>query len=710
MRRATIGLLFVMQLPVLSPGEEPVLKTPDADVDGESPHWAFTKPRAVEPPRIEGTEWPRDDIDRFVLSRLEASGLTPVADASRRTLVRRIYFDLIGLPPSPEQVEESLADKTSGALASLVDRLLDSPRFGERWGRHWLDVVRYAESSGMEFNFTYPHSWPYRDYVIDSFNEDKPYDVFLREQIAGDLLHSSETDSQESIDARRIAPSILAFVPKRHNSNGMEFRMDVVDAQIDTVLRSTLALTVACARCHDHKFDPIPNEDYYALAGIFLSTEPLYGTIRQKYSNNPTDLLPIGPEASVRHQEAEEHEKQIAETKELLAAKRSERKEAVDSAVRTGETSGRADALAIEIRDLVAELEKLEKAPENRPTYAMSARDSEKPTNAHVAIRGDFRRRGKRVARGFLSAVRVDGSPKIDPNSSGRLELAHWITSPRNPLTARVLVNRVWHHLFGRGIVTTVDNFGKIGARPSHPQLLDTLAIRFVDGGWSVKRLIRTIVLSRAYQLSSARDPSNTEIDPDNRLLWRATPRRLEAEAIRDAILSVSGQLDLSRPAGSTVRELGDQLVRGISPGKLQPPSRYRSVYLPIVRDYVPELFDLFDFPSPSLVSGRRAVTNVPAQSLYLSNSTFVAEQARNAAKRLVAATRKKSDGARVDIATRWALARPATEVESAEAQQLVRRVRELEALGVDREVEGWSAWFHTLFSTAEFRYLVDAK
>ena len=237
-------------------------------------------------------------------------------------------------------------------------------------------------------------------------------------------------------------------------------------------------------------------------------------------------------------------------------------------------------------------------------------------------------------------------APKIDPTSSGRLELAQWIASPENPLTARVMVNRIWHHLFGRGLVSTVDNFGMIGKPPSHPQLLDTLALRFMREGWSVKRMIRAIMLTRTYQLSSAPDAGNMKIDPDNRLLWRATPRRLEAEAIRDAMLAVSGQLDLTRPSGSSVTELGDKLVRGIPTEKIQPASNHRSVYLPVVRDYVPELFDLFDFPSPSLVSGRRAVTNVPSQALYLRNSTFVAEQAKHAAERLLASKEATSDEA----------------------------------------------------------------
>ncbi len=712
-------------------------------------HWAFQPPRPVELPPVRRVDWPRDDLDRFLLARMEERGVQPVDDASRRSLVRRVFFDLIGLPPSPRDVEAFVASDAPDALAKLVDRLLDSPRFGERWGRHWLDVVRYAESSGMEFNFTYPHAWPYRNYVIDALNDDKPFDLFLREQIAGDLMAARENDTPEAIEARHIAVSVLAFGPKRHNSGGVQFQMDVVDDQINTVTRATLALTVACARCHDHKFDPIPTRDYYALAGIFLSTEPLYGTIQQKYSNNPTDLLPIGLNAAARHAIAEDYEEVTKQIQETLAAQREELKKAAaaEHAAAAKKEEIEAQLLAVaarsvdgesirefevaeeELEEVAAALEKAsarvgerraavakleteaaerQKHQPSRPAYAMTARDRAEPADTKIAIRGDPGTRGDLVRRGFLSAVRVPDAPKINPQQSGRLELALWITSPENPLTARVMVNRIWHHLFGRGLVSTVDNFGVIGKTPSHPELLDMLARRFVREGWSIKRLIRSIMLSRTYQLGTAPSTSNMAIDPDNRLFWRATPRRLQAEAIRDTILAVSGQLDLRRPDGSSVTMLGDQLVRGIATEKIQPPSNHRSVYLPVVRDYVPELFDLFDFPSPSLVSGRRSVTNVPSQALYLCNSPFVAEHARHAARRLLALTAATDDAARVDLAMRWALARRPSDSERADALRLVDEVRNTESRSDASEERAWAAWFHALFSGAEFRYLVD--
>ena len=714
-------------------------------------HWAFVPPQKVAPPAVKQTAWPRDPvIDGFVLSAMEQKGVKPVNDASRLTLVRRVYYDLIGLPPTPQQIDSFLKDKSPDALAKLVDQLLASPRFGERWGRHWLDVVRFAESSGMEFNFTYPHAWPYRNYVIDSFNQDKPYDLFLREQIAGDLLPAQPNESPQAIEARRIAPSILSFGPKRHNSRGTEFQMDIVDDQINTVCRATMALTVSCARCHDHKFDPIPTADYYSLAGIFLSTEPQYGTIKQKYSNTPTDLLPLGENGPALHAAAEAYDKQLQETEKKLTEQTAALNKAKDAQklaaseyqkyeqlvattvvdpAQPNAIKGPSQAdvdkkkekldkanelvaqLSTEVTTLKSDVAKLKKNPAPRPQYAMTARDRKKPADTYIAVRGDFREKGDVVPRGFLSAIRIDNTPKIPASHSGRLELAQWITSEQNPLTARVMVNRIWYHLFGRGLVPTVDNFGLIGKQPSHPELLDDLALQFMQEGWSTKRMIRQIVLSRTYQLSSTPDPANQEIDPENHLLWRATPRRLEAEAIRDAILTVSGQIILDRPVGSTVTPLGDKLARSIPLDKLQPPSNQRSVYLPVVRDYVPELFDLFDFPSPSLVSGTRAVTNVPAQALYLRNSQFITDQARHAAERLLADKQLKDDTARVDLAMRRALGRTPTPEERAGALQLVQQVRESsDPPSKTIEVDAWAAWFQTLFMTAEFRFLVDAR
>ena len=689
-----------------------------------SRHWAFQPLQAFSVPEVDDVVWPRNVIDSFVLARLEEKNLEPVADGGRATLVRRLYIDLMGLPPSPDEMRVVVNDPNPDAIAKLVDRLLASPRFGERWGRHWLDVVRFAESSGREFNFTYPHAWPYRDYVIRALNADKSFQQFVREQIAGDLLPGKPDESPEDREDRLVAAGMLAFGTKRHNAGGMTYRMEIVDDQIDVACRAILGLTVACAKCHDHKFDPIPTKDYYALAGIFLSTQPLYGTITQKYSNNPTDLIPIGPGSAERHAAAEEYEKKVVaakkerDDKKIALTKAEEvKKEAAAKGEGDKETVREKEAVEAAIAALKAELAPFDAAladlEKNRPpppVYAMSARDRPKPADTKVAVRGNISQPGEVAPRGFLSAVSVPGVEGIDPKQSGRLQLARWMTSPRNPLPARVVVNRIWHHLLGRGLVESVDNFGATGTPPSHRELLDTMAVEFMNEGWSVKRAIRRIVLSRTYQLGCAVDESNEQADPENRLLWRSSPRRFPVEIIRDAMLSVSGRLDAQPPGGSSVTALGDQLVRGVDTGKLQPPSNHRSVYLPVVRDYAPEMFDLFDFPSSSLVSGKRSVTNVPSQALFLRNSPFVSEQAEHAARRLMADASVDTESEKIDLAFRWCFNRAPTPEEVGGARELLQSIRESDKNADDSEVKTWSALFVSVFSTAEFRYLMDIE
>ncbi len=707
-------------------------------------HWAFQPPQASTPPTVAQADWPQGMIDSFILAQLEAKNLQPTADASRETLVRRLYFDLIGLPPTVKDVRQYVEDQSVDAVDRLVDRLLASPRYGERWARHWFDVVRYAESSGKEFNFTYPHAWPYRDYVIEALNSDKPYNEFVREQIAGDLMPEAPYELPANRESRLIATSFLSFGPKRHSSGGTAFRMEIVDDQIDVTCRAILGITVSCAKCHDHKFDPIPTKDYYSLAGIFLSTDPLYGTILQKYSNNPTDLLPIGPNAQAKHDALIEYNKMVEAVEKPLTTKKAElttvneakktadkNKGAAEKQIAANQEAGIEEDSALkkkldeavaaakieadnitrlnaEILPLQAAVDELKKKRPPAPAYAMMVRDSAKPADVKVAIRGNLGSRGDLAPRGFLTALQVDDVPEINPKQSGRLELANWMTSKKNPLPARVIVNRIWHHLFGRGLVSSVDNFGLMGSKPTHPELLDTLAVKFMEEGWSVKRLIRAITTSHTYQLSCNSIDQNMQIDPDNKLLWRSSTRRLPAEVIRDAMLAVSGQLQIIPPEGSTVTGLGDKMVRNIDTKKLQPPSNHRSVYLAVVRDYAPEMFDRFDFPSSALVSGSRAVTNTPSQGLFLRNSEFVVEQSSYAARRLLAEKSATDDVSRVDLAVRWVTGRKALTVEYEEALKLIDPIRKSQAEIKDRDVAAWATLFQALFSTAEFRYLVD--
>jgi hypothetical protein len=639
-------------------------------------HWAWQPLRRTQTPPVIAADWPRTDVDRYILALLEQKGFRPVKDADRRTLIRRVTFDLTGLPPTPEEVAAFIQDATPGAFTKLVDRLLASPAFGERWGRHWLDVARYGESTGSARNLPYPQAWRYRDYVIKAFNHDKRYDVFLHEQIAGDLLPAK---SQEQRDEQLIATGFLALGVKDVNQRfKVRFVMDNIDEQIDTVTRSVLALTVSCARCHDHKFDPIPTTDYYALAGIFHSTDLCAG-VRNKMGGGGLDYY--DPQMLLQ----------------LGSAKRPDQ-------------------------------------------VALGCRDARVVGDTAIRIRGEAEKHGPVVPRGFLSALDVPNAPKINPKQSGRLELAQWLTTPKNPLTSRVMVNRVWHHLFGQGLVPSVDNFGVTGDAPSHPELLDNLAEQFVRDGWSVKKLIRTLVLSRAYQLGLEAPAGHVALDPANRLVWRHSPRRLEAEEIRDAMLAAAGTLNRSRFVGSPaqqlkVMELGNNGPQARSLSAQALVSRHRSVYLPLLRTLVPRALEVFDFAEQGMVTGRRDTTTVATQALYLLNDPFVRRQALALAKRL----HRQSDldeADRIHLAYRLTLGRGATAKEMvrvksylADYQTAVRKLGESApalrpARGAkkgkrragsgagdaiwpaDPQVRAWASFCQALLGSAEFRYI----
>jgi hypothetical protein len=599
------------------------------DIEKGRRFWSFQPPKKIAAPAVRDTGWPRGTIDRFLLAALEKKNLKPVADADPQTLIRRIYLDLIGLPPSPEEVEAYVKQSSSpGALAAVVDKLLASPRFGERWGRHWLDVARYAESSGRTANFAYPYAWRYRDYVIDSFNKDKPYNQFIREQLAGDLLPA---DSSRQKAEFLVATGFLALGPKAHDErNRRLFQMDLADEQIDATFQAFQGLTVACARCHDHKFDPIPQKDYYALAGIFRSSDTRYGTIRVFLNSHPSPLVDLPRDAGLPVPLEPLTEERRAAIEKQMKDLREQSREI---------TGQNAFLRRIFLRDRITTLRnQLSQydADSNPKAMAMGIREGRNISNSRLYVRGELDQPGETVPRGFPQVLTTK-QPELG-EGSGRQELGDWIASKDNPLTARVMVNRVWLHLFGRGLVPTPDNFGASGLPPSNPALLDHLAAHFIDEGWSVKKLIRTMVLSHAYSLSSRFETKNFEADPDNVLVWRMPKRRLEAEALRDAILAVSGRLDLTPPQGSAISRGGEGNVafrfRGNPAGG---DDAHRTVYLSIVRDRLPEMLTLFDFPDPSLITGERATTTVPAQALFMMNNPFVIRQAEALAERLLA-------------------------------------------------------------------------
>ncbi|MEM6779715.1 MAG: DUF1549 and DUF1553 domain-containing protein, partial [Planctomycetota bacterium] len=532
--------------------------------------WAFQPPQVAEPPVVEDPSWSRTAIDPFVLSKLEQSRLHPAEDAEPHKVLRRICFDLIGLPPTPEQVDYFQAkwqQDPDAAIAMVVDRLMEMEQFGERWGRHWLDVVRYAESTGREVNMTYPHAWRYRDYVIDSFNQDKPFDEFVQEQIAGDLL---PTDSDEDWSENLVATTFLAMGSKNVNEqNRVQFAADVLDEQIDATTRVFLGMSVACARCHDHKFDAIPQTDYYAMAGLFQNMETYWGVPPSEYGRftsaqaKRTSSLIRLPVDDPNPFDTSYTSAELASLKQQLTDIQDNAAEARRNAFASGDQQA-ALRNRLQTQNKLMELSgKIAVVDDdgNPNSYCMGVQEIGSPRNARRLARGEIDQVAEVVQRGFPQVL-CSTPVRINERTSGRLDLARWIGSDQNTLTARVMVNRIWQHLIGKGLVTSTENFGVTGQFPSHPELLDYLAIRFVDSGWSVKSVIREVITSRTYRMKSTFDARHHEYDPENALVWRANPRRMDAEAIRDAMLAISGEIDLERPRASEVARYGYSRVR----------------------------------------------------------------------------------------------------------------------------------------------------
>lgn len=855
--------------------------------------WAFQPIAKPVPPKVKQGDWPRDDLDYFVLARMEQEKLQPAVDSDPKVLIRRLYYDLIGLPPSIKQVERFVKAhqrNSPKATEELVDELLASPQFGVRWGRHWLDVARYGESNGddgLGRNASFPHAWRYRDYVIDAYNRDTPYDRFLTEQIAGDLL---KAENDEERDRNLIATGFLAIGAKPAKAMNNNFDMDVVADQINVVSTAIMGLSVACARCHDHKHDPIPTRDYYALAGIFTSTETLWGKAanekltapatplhelktmkREDIKPDPTLEITAGvpkfdkdyfkaiaalkPELHLKFElqpKGFTTKKDIKFTRENTGAFNGGwlegqlkanheaytvsfwfRNDLENKAravtgylfsrgpkgakgapgdqigiggnykgnpnygklfvfngneggvsipgktvipprtwnhlvfIREGKRArlylngnpepefdaevpvttkgardiiigGRNDFFPMTLTGNMAQFALFpralsakeafelhnasgrpkgsgkvmppQKAPKAAPiNLAMGVREGKKTTNAKINKNGDSKKLGAVVPRGFLSATKMADLVKVNQKQSGRLELAQWLTHPTHPLTARVMVNRVWLHLFGQSIVDTPDDFGVYGARPTHPELLDHLARRFMTENWSVKKLIRAIVLSRTYQLNSQATAAQTQADPENRWLTRHNRRRLDAESVRDSILQASGELNLSPRHNSDVAQL-DTLINW-PPGEsaiIHRPNNHRSVYLCLLRHAPPLELSAFDLPAGVRVMGRRHITTQPAHGLYLLNNPMVVNQSNRLAVKLL--EEASSDHvARVNWVYRRVLQRDATKEELNRAIELVKETQnELDSgiLKSDRETRAWAALCQGLLASNEFRFI----
>ncbi len=603
--------------------------------------WSFRPVTKPAVPAVHDTAWPRNEIDRFILARLESAGVKPAPPADKRTLIRRATLDLIGLPPTLDEVNAFLADESPDAFAKVVDRLLASPHYGERWGRHWLDVVRYADTAGETADYPVPQAYRYRNYVLSAFNADKPYDQFVTEQIAGDLL--AATGPRELYAERIVATGFLA-ISRRFGFDPQNYHHLTIQDTLDTLGQTVLGLSLGCARCHDHKFDPLLREDYYALYGIFESTRYAFPGSEEKH--RPADFVPMLPPS---------------------------------------------------------ELKPDKPAPTADLAYAVS---EGKQHNARIQRRGEPLDLGAEVPRRFLEIL--GGDPLPPSAGSGRLQLAQWLTRPENPLTARVMVNRLWEYHFGIGLVATENDFGARGQRPTHPELLDYLAVRFRESGWSLKAMHRLIMLSQVYQLSGRSDPHTATIDPENHLLAHYPRRRLDAEVIRDAMLALGGKLDASVGGAHPFPPVEQWGYTQHAPFTAVYDTNRRSVYLMTQRLKRHPFLALFDGADTNASTARRLTTTVPTQALYLMNDPFVHDQANGFATRLLAA--RADDPGRLALAYQMALTRDALPDEAVDALQFLARYRSgLKVAGTppeQAEPKSWAALVRTLFARNEFLFV----
>jgi cytochrome c551/c552 len=645
--------------------------------------WSLRKAVRPEPPPVREASRVRTPVDRFIFAALDRARLAPSPEADRQTLIRRVTLDLTGLPPTPEEIRAFEEDAAPDAYEALVDRLLASPRYGERWARHWLDVVRYADSNGFERDEFQPQIYRYRDYVIRAFNSDKPYDVFIREQLAGDEMVTGPPRDAADVD-RLVATGYLRLGP--YDSTGSIFeenaknRNELMTDLANTTGSAFLGLTVSCANCHDHKYDPISQADHFRLRAFFSGLK--------RVDDAAIDLAPVHEQILEHNRRVEARVKEYeAEAADVLAPVRQSMKPKIEDKEVVRKLPSADRKRYDELQKTIA----AEKADRRESTRAMIGRDSSaKPPATPIFYQGDFTQPREEVPPGFLSAL--DPNPAaIEPprglDSSGRrTALAAWIASPGNPLTARVLVNRLWLHHFGKGLVSTPNDFGMSGARPTDPALLDWLASELTSNGWSLKHLHRVILRSSTYRQVSRDDPAGRAVDPDNRLLWRQNVRRLEAEATRDAVLAVSGLL-LPKDAGAPVWPPVPQDLLDAQPGILEThsdkaaqdrlqgwyaesaeKSDVRSIFLVQKRALGTPFLLPFDLPDPTVSCGRRDCTTVAPQALQLLNSPF-AERAAVAFARRV-----EREGGGVERAVRLALGRPPTEEESRLGREVAGR------------------------------------
>jgi len=643
-------------------------------------------------PTVRNVQWPSSDLDRFILSRIESSGLEPTIDADKRTLIRRATFDLIGLPPTTTEIDAFINDSSPDSFAKLVDRLLSSRHYGERWGRYWLDVVRYSDTAGDNSDFPIPQMIRYRDWVIDAFNRDLPYDDFVQHQLAGDLLPYDSVDDKFE---KTIATGYIASA-RRFGSRVDDYPQHLtIEDTLDNVGRAFLAATINCARCHDHKFDPLSNEDYYALYGIFQSTRYPWPGIELEQKQR--DLIPLVDDdtARVAQDMKSTEEQRLSEIAELLETKRNETKEGSDE-------RKEADKLWDDAKSTADMFSKTPLAFEQ--AYAVC--DAKIIEDSALQIKGNPSKLGDVIPRRFLSVL---GGQTLRPDdkTSGRLQLAQWIVDPNNPLAMRVIVNRIWLHHFGSGLVATPNDFGRQGKPPTHPELLDWLASTFRESGYSIKSLHRTIMLSHTYRLSSRLSDIAADQDPTNQSLTAFPRRRLDAEAIRDTVLSLGGSLDLSRPGVHPFPPQAEWKFTQHNPFKAVFASNHRSVYLMTQRTQRHPFLAIFDGPDPSVSTPQRLTSTTPIQSLYFLNDPVVHEQATLFARRIMDSS--DNDAQRLSFAFRSALGREprADEIKDSLAfLEQTRRGALSESENGESIETAWQAMVRVIFRLNEFVYV----
>ncbi len=737
--------------------------------------WSFKIPVRRPVSEVDDPRWSENPIDAFLMKKLQEKGLQPAPQADKGTLMRRAYLDLVGLLPAPREVTAFVNDDSANAFEKLIDRLLDSPHYGERWGRHWLDVVRYADSGGYEDDYDYPNAWRYRDHVIRALNEDKPYDQFILEQLAGDELDKVTYDSLTATGFHRIGATV-GFQEK----DNPQYRYTYLDDMIATTSRTFMALSVECARCHDHKFDPIQQLDYYRMMAIFFPFVKYDHLLAPPEQVAAYEARKAAIEAQVQPLKA--HIKEIKKPYMKIAFEKTLAKfpEEIQVAVRTpegerspgqqllaaqvlsirGEGRGLSKLLSTkvqaEIKRLKEQIEEIKKEMPEPPPVAMGIRDGDYrfspdgpndnvvpgkgdrelydfegtflphpdkpfiPPPARFLPTGDYRNKGPEVQPGFLQVITQENPPTAHLPSNGhittgrRRALADWIISEDHPLTARVMVNRIWQHHFGRGIVSTPSNFGRMGQRPTHPELLDWLATEFVRQGWSIKHMHRLMMTSQAYRMSSGYYlEANAKIDPENIYLWRYRQRRLEGEVIRDIILTASGNLNLKIGGMPFFPPIPEKVRESFTKGKWEmtqegPEVWRRSIYSYWKRGLRYPMFDVFDLPNLNITCERRTITTVPTQALTLLNNEFVLQQARHFAERVLAQAGRER-AVQVKTAYRIALSREPNPKELDRNVAFLRRQRSYHAEQEENsnpELEALTDFCHVVLNLNEFVYI----